>query len=60
MPMYDFRCPKCLKEVFDLLVGANTKITCPNCGTTLQKVFNRAPTFQLKGTGFYETDFKNK
>ena len=34
---------------------------CPGCGQdTLQKAMLSAPNFQLKGTGWYKTDYAKK
>jgi putative FmdB family regulatory protein len=60
MPIYEYRCAKCgyQKEYLQRLSDAQlTK--CPECG---KKTFNKMVTaagFQLKGTGWYATDFKN-
>jgi len=60
MPIYEYRCGKCgfQKEYLQRLSDAPlTK--CPECG---KKTFNKMVTaagFQLKGTGWYATDFKN-
>ena len=61
MPIYEYRCGKCgfQKEYLQRLNEAPlTK--CPECG---KRTFNKMVTaagFQLKGTGWYATDFKNK
>ena len=60
MPIYEYRCAKCgfQKEYLQRLSDAPlTK--CPECG---KKTFNKMVTaagFQLKGTGWYATDFKD-
>lgn len=60
MPIYEYRCASCgfqkeyLQKVTDALLTV-----CPECG---QDAFNKlvsAAGFQLKGTGWYATDFKN-
>jgi predicted nucleic acid-binding Zn ribbon protein len=33
---------------------------CPECGKSQLKRLVSAPQFRLKGSGWYETDFKNK
>ena len=60
MPIYEYYCTRCNHEE-DLLqkFGELAIAKCPECG---KKTFKRkisAPGFQLKGTGWYETDFKN-
>src|SRR6476619_6316011 len=59
MPFYEYECQNC-KFYTELML----KITdpplekCPSCGKkTMQKLIS-APVFRLKGSGWYETDFK--
>jgi putative FmdB family regulatory protein len=59
MPFYEYECQNC-KFYTELM----QKITdpplekCPSCGKkTMQKLIS-APVFRLKGSGWYETDFK--
>lgn len=61
MPIYEYRCSACghLLEAFQKMSEAPLT-TCPNCHkTTLNKLVSSS-TFQLKGTGWYKTDFANK
>lgn len=61
MPIYEYKCEKCGHQ-FDALqkISADALTDCPNCGQpSLQKLIS-APAFQLKGNGWYETDFKTK
>ena len=60
MPIYEYRCAKCgfQKEYLQRLNEAPlTK--CPECGKKTFKKMVTAAGFQLKGTGWYATDFKN-
>jgi putative FmdB family regulatory protein len=60
MPIYEYRCAKCgfQKEFLQRLNDAPlTK--CPECGKRTFKKMVTAAGFQLKGTGWYATDFKN-
>src|SRR5262249_13591827 len=60
MPIYEYRCAKCgfQKEYLQRLNEAPlTK--CPECGKKSFKKMVTAAGFQLKGTGWYATDFKN-
>jgi putative FmdB family regulatory protein len=60
MPIYDFQCTSCghQSEVMRKMSESNTT-TCPNCkAETFTKMLS-APSFQLNGTGWYATDFKN-
>lgn len=59
MPIYAYKCASCghakdvLQKMSDPVLTA-----CPACGkTTFQKQLTAAG-FQLKGSGWYETDFK--
>ncbi len=60
MPVYAYRCSSCdaQQDVLQKLSDAPLT-TCPSCG---QETFTKqlaAPGFQLKGNGYYVTDFKN-
>jgi putative FmdB family regulatory protein len=59
MPIYGYRCAECGEE-HDALqkVSEPPLIICPACGKpALQKQLSAAG-FQLKGSGWYATDFK--
>ena len=59
MPIYDYKCSNCGQE-FELIqkFSDKPKTKCPNCEKdTLSKLVS-APSFRLKGGGWYETDFK--
>ena len=59
MPIYAYRCGSCghAKDVLQKLSDAPLS-TCPACGAeTFQKQITAAG-FQLKGSGWYVTDFK--
>lgn len=61
MPIYEYRCNACghLLEAFQKITEEPLKI-CPNCQKpTLNKLIS-STSFQLKGTGWYKTDFSNK
>ncbi len=60
MPIYEYFCTGCGHE-FEILQGIKESVltNCPGCSqSTLQKKISAA-AFHLKGTGWYETDFKN-
>ncbi len=59
MPIYEFRCTHCGKEIEVLQKISDPLPThCPSCGqVTLTKKLSAAG-FQLKGSGWYATDFK--
>ena len=59
MPIYEYRCAECghQEEVLQK-VSEPPLTTCPACGKPkLQKLLSAAG-FQLKGSGWYATDFK--
>ena len=61
MPIYEYQCQACghYLEAFQKMSEAPL-IECPACQkSTLQKWVSAAG-FQLKGTGWYVTDFRNK
>jgi putative FmdB family regulatory protein len=59
MPIYEYQCKNCgMQKEFLRKVSDPPLITCPECGKeTLHKMVTAAG-FQLKGTGWYATDFK--
>jgi putative FmdB family regulatory protein len=60
MPIYEYECSQCryYLEVMQKISDAKLK-KCPSCGkNALQKLIS-APVFRLKGSGWYETDFKS-
>jgi putative FmdB family regulatory protein len=59
MPIYAYRCEACgfAKDVLQKISDA--KLTeCPSCGKSTFKKQVTAAGFQLKGTGWYATDFR--
>ncbi len=61
MPIYAYRCEACgfEKDVLQKLSDAPLK-TCESCGQDAMVKKITAPAFQLKGTGWYVTDFRDK
>ena len=61
MPIYEYRCSDCGHE-FDKLQKLSDEAlkTCPECGKDTLKKLVSAAGFRLKGSGWYETDFKSK
>ena len=60
MPIYVYRCTACGEESeFLLPMGASAPDACALCGarSSLRKQVTSA-AFQLRGSGWYETDFK--
>jgi putative FmdB family regulatory protein len=60
MPIYPYVCTACGHEFDALQKISEAPLTdCPACGESGLRKRLTAPSFKLKGTGWYETDFKN-
>jgi len=60
MPIYAYRCASCNLEKDHLQKITDPALTvCPQCGKQAYHKQLTAAGFQLKGSGWYETDFKN-
>ncbi|MBE9550256.1 MAG: zinc ribbon domain-containing protein [Proteobacteria bacterium] len=59
MPIYEYQCQHCGHKFDKLQKISDEPLTdCPDCGKPeLQKLISAAG-FRLKGSGWYETDFK--
>lgn len=59
MPIYEYRCESCgfQKEHLQKMSDAPLA-TCPSCGKESYTKLLSAAGFQLKGNGWYATDFK--
>lgn len=59
MPIYAYKCGACghAKDVLQKM-SADPLTACPACGVAAFSKQLTAPGFQLKGTGWYATDFK--
>lgn len=61
MPLYEYECSNCghcleaMQKVSEALLRK-----CPACGKPQLKRLISAPVFRLKGSGWYETDFKSE
>lgn len=60
MPIYEYRCASCgFEEEYIQKVSATPLTNCPKCGKATFKKKLTAAGFQLKGSGWYATDFKS-
>ncbi|MEJ2604764.1 MAG: zinc ribbon domain-containing protein [Gammaproteobacteria bacterium] len=60
MPIYEYVCKSCGHELDALQKMSEDPLTdCPECGESALKRKISAPRFRLKGSGWYETDFKS-
>lgn len=59
MPIYAYKCESCghAKDVLQKVSDAPLSV-CPSCGADAFRKQLTAPGFQLKGSGWYATDFK--
>ncbi len=59
MPIYEYRCSECgFQDVFLQKLSDPLMTVCPSCGKESLKKLLSAAGFQLKGSGWYATDFK--
>src|SRR5258706_9996641 len=60
MPIYEYRCGECGHQEEHLQkISERPLARCPACGKKAYKKRLSAAGFQLKGSGWYATDFKN-
>jgi len=60
MPIYEYQCQVCGHHVEALQKVSDAPLRkCPECGKSKLKKLLSAPSFRLKGGGWYETDFKS-
>lgn len=59
MPIYAYKCSECghAKDVLQKISDAPLTV-CPSCGKSTFSKQITAPQFQLKGSGWYVTDFR--
>ncbi len=60
MPIYEYQCGAC-EHQFEKLqkMSEDPLVDCPECAKPELKKLVSAAGFQLKGSGWYVTDFKN-
>ena len=60
MPVYEYQCTKCGRRV-ELMqkITDESRQTCPSCKGQLRRLMSLT-SFQLKGNGWYATDYKDK
>ncbi len=61
MPTYDYECDKC-KHKFEAFQSMTAKLLkkCPECGGKITRLLGTGAGVIFKGSGFYQTDYKNK
>ncbi len=60
MPTYDYKCTGCnyTFEIFQQMTAEPLK-NCPKCGSKLKRIIGTGAGPIFKGSGFYQTDYKN-
>ena len=60
MPIYQYKCTDCGHQLEALQKMSDPRLTdCPECQKPSLRKQLTAAAFKLKGSGWYETDFKN-
>jgi putative FmdB family regulatory protein len=61
MPTYEYKCTECnhVFEVFQKMSDEPLK-ECPNCKGVIRRLIGSGAGTIFKGSGFYQTDYKNK
>ena len=60
MPIYEYQCKACSHQFETIQSFSEDPLTdCPKCHKSELNKLISAPAFQLKGTGWYVTDFKD-
>lgn len=61
MPIYEYECSSCGHRIEKFQKISDEPLTrCPECETDNLAKLVSAAAFKLKGSGWYETDFKDK
>src|SRR5262245_9853137 len=60
MPIYEYSCQKCGRHLEVMQKMSDKPLTrCPECKGKLEKIFSQT-SFQLKGSGWYASDYTNR
>lgn len=61
MPTYDYKCLQCnyTFELFQPMSAEPVKV-CPKCNGSVKRLIGSGAGPIFKGSGFYQTDYKNK
>jgi putative FmdB family regulatory protein len=57
MPIYEYACPDCGHTFEELMRVSDPDPACARCGGAVKKLMSNT-SFQLKGSGWYVTDYK--
>ena len=59
MPNYDYQCEKCGKFEIWQSIKDDAMKACPTCGSKVERLISVGVGLVLKGSGFYQNDYKN-
>jgi putative FmdB family regulatory protein len=59
MPIYEYECEKCKKKTEAVQKVFDKPLSQCSCSGKLKRIISKS-TFILKGTGWYNTDYKGK
>lgn len=59
MPIYEYKCQKCGVIEVTQRITEKPLAKCPTCKSKIKKLISNT-SFQLKGTGWYITDYARK
>ncbi len=59
MPIYEYRCEQCGEFEVTQKITERPLAKCPTCRSKVTKLISNT-SFQLKGTGWYATDYGSK
>jgi putative FmdB family regulatory protein len=60
MPIYEYKCLKCRNEFEAMQKFSDSPVKrCTSCGGPVKRLISRS-SFQLKGSGWYLTDYAKK
>jgi len=60
MPIYEYKCHQCRKTIELMQKFSDKPLNrCPSCSGKISRIISNC-SFQLKGSGWYVTDYKKK
>lgn len=58
MPLYEFQCPTCKKQVEELMKHSDPNPKCKACEVEMRKLISRT-SFELLGGGWYKDGYSS-
>jgi putative FmdB family regulatory protein len=59
VPTYDYSCEKCGTYELWQSIKDDELAVCPKCGSKVERLISANVGFVLKGSGFYQNEYKN-